>query len=109
MSTGKNRYGLPSTSSENKPATRSEQYVANHFSDHRGTNSRSHYRQRNIFLVMNNDNYLTTLPIIRLLAATTRYDSAEVDSNPLDWNNLFELFQTATFNNPRLNSGTKYT
>ena len=117
MSTGNNRYGLLTTSIANSPATISEQFITNHFNDHHRTNSQSHEQQRNS--LFDNEQRQVTNHATSHAATAINYSLKGLkmpdtklkmlDGNPLEWNNWFELFQTAIGNNPRLSPVEKIT
>ena len=106
MSTGNNRYGLLKTSIANSPATTSEQFVTNHFNDHHRTILQSHEQQRNSFFD-NEQRQVTNHATTAINYSLKGFNLPDIklqkfDGNPLEWNNWFELFQTAIDNNPRL-------
>ena len=115
MSTGNNRYGLLTTSIANSPATTSsEQFVTNHFNDHHRTILQSHEQQRNS--LFDNEqkqvtNHTTSHPPTAINCSLKGFKLPDIklqnfDGNPLEWNNWFELFQTAIGNNqPTPNPG----
>ena len=117
MSTGNNRYGLLTTSIANSPATTSEQFVTNHFNDHHRTILQSHEQQRNS--LFDNEqrqitNHTTSHPTTAINYSLKGFKLPDIklqkfDGNPLEWNNWFELFQTAIGNNPRLSPVEKIT
>ena len=117
MSTGYNRYGLLTTSIANSPATTSEQFVTNHINDHHRTNLQSHEQQRSSLL--DNEqrqvtNHATSHTTTAINYSLNRFKLPDIklqkfDGNPLEWNNWFELFQTAIGNNPRLSPVEKNT
>ena len=116
MSTGNNRYSLLTTSIANKPATTSEQFVTNHFNNHHGTNSLLHEQELNS--LFNNEqrqviNHATSHPTLAIKYSSKGFKLPDIklqkfDGNPLEWNNWFELFQTAIGNNPRLSPVENY-
>ena len=117
MSTGKNRYGLLTTSIANSPATTSEQFVINHSNDHHRTILQAHEQQRNSLFddeqrqVTNHATSHATTAINYSLKGfkLTDIKLQKFDGNPLEWNNWFELFQNAIGKNPRLSPVEKIT
>ena len=117
MSTGNNRYGLLTTSIAKSPATTSEQFVTNHFNDHHRTILQSHEQQRNS--LFDNEqrqvtNHATSHPTTAINYSLKGFKVPDIrqqkfDGNPLEWNNWFELFQTAIDNNPHLSPVEKIT
>ena len=107
MSTGNNRYVLLTTSIANSLAITSEQFVTNYFDDHHRTVLQSLEEQRNS--LFDNDqrqvtNHATSHPTTAINCTLKGFKMPdiklqELDGNPLEWNNWFELFQTAIGNN----------